>query len=84
MIDLVLLMQRPTPTPYPTPAGTPVIDLSNMAGLDISTNMVQGWNMLNQNGLLTFTQTAFVILLIMWGFAIIITALKSMDNNAKD
>lgn len=69
----------PTPTPFPTPIGTPVLDLESYGMVaQISSNAIQGWNMANQDGLLTQFQWFVILAIVFIGIGAIIATLSEI------
>lgn len=66
-----------TPTPYPTPAGTPLFQLpGDLITTDMATQAVQTWNMFGDIG--TAIQVAVLLMIVFGGLLIIIRSVKEV------
>ena len=67
------MLYLPTPTPYPTAVGTPVIQLPVISS-QFGTDAVQAWNMFGGFG--TAIQVALILVIILGGLTIIIRGVR--------
>lgn len=81
MLPIIDVLQRPTPTPFPTPAATPWIqvEFAPSIGNDITDMAVQTWNQWNSTGMITTIQAVVVVLLLLGCITAVVLALRSIE-----